>query len=156
VTASGDAQRDRRPEASLPVDACYHCGRLPDADGDHSCPCPKRDGECPEHDPITTFAEYQRRYTPEAYQRARIEALTPEQAVRYMLRSTIRQIGDDIFAERMGEQHKAFCGIKSLAFGDGCRHGWANCPKFLASLTPDQRAQIEAMSDPEWTHDPTH
>ena len=28
---------------------CAHCGRLPDADGDHSCPCPYSDAECPDH-----------------------------------------------------------------------------------------------------------
>lgn len=28
---------------------CRHCGRLPDEDGDHSCPCPYRDEECPDH-----------------------------------------------------------------------------------------------------------
>lgn len=28
---------------------CWHCGSPPDADGDHSCPCPYRDEECPDH-----------------------------------------------------------------------------------------------------------
>lgn len=28
---------------------CHHCGSPPDADGDHSCPCPYRDEECPDH-----------------------------------------------------------------------------------------------------------
>lgn len=28
---------------------CIHCGRLADEDGDHTCPCPNRDGECPDH-----------------------------------------------------------------------------------------------------------
>lgn len=29
--------------------ACHHCGSGPDADGDHSCPCPNSDTECLEH-----------------------------------------------------------------------------------------------------------
>lgn len=29
---------------------CRHCGRAPDADGDHTCPCPHPDGLCPDHD----------------------------------------------------------------------------------------------------------
>jgi len=28
---------------------CRHCGKPPDADGDHSCPCPYRDDDCPDH-----------------------------------------------------------------------------------------------------------
>jgi hypothetical protein len=28
---------------------CHHCGSLPDSDGDHSCPCPYTDDECPLH-----------------------------------------------------------------------------------------------------------
>lgn len=28
---------------------CPHCGSPPDEDGDHSCPCPYRDEECPDH-----------------------------------------------------------------------------------------------------------
>jgi hypothetical protein len=28
---------------------CHHCGLPPEADGDHSCPCPNRDEECPDH-----------------------------------------------------------------------------------------------------------
>jgi hypothetical protein len=28
---------------------CHHCGSPPDADGDHSCPCPHRDEDCPDH-----------------------------------------------------------------------------------------------------------
>jgi len=28
---------------------CRHCGKLPEADGDHSCPCPKSDEDCTEH-----------------------------------------------------------------------------------------------------------
>ena len=28
---------------------CRHCGKPPEADGDHSCPCPYRDDECPDH-----------------------------------------------------------------------------------------------------------
>jgi len=31
-------------------DSCRHCGKPPEADGDHSCPCPNPDGLCPEHD----------------------------------------------------------------------------------------------------------
>lgn len=27
-------------------EACIHCGAHDDPDGDHSCPCPSRDGEC--------------------------------------------------------------------------------------------------------------
>lgn len=30
--------------------ACRHCGRTPEEDGDHTCPCPHPDGLCPEHD----------------------------------------------------------------------------------------------------------
>ena len=28
------------------ADLCFHCGALPDADGDHTCPCPLSDAEC--------------------------------------------------------------------------------------------------------------
>jgi hypothetical protein len=28
---------------------CHHCGRLPEADGDHSCTCPHPDETCPDH-----------------------------------------------------------------------------------------------------------
>lgn len=28
---------------------CKHCGAGPDADGDHSCPCPHTDADCPDH-----------------------------------------------------------------------------------------------------------
>lgn len=28
---------------------CRHCGALAEEDGDHSCPCPYRDEECPDH-----------------------------------------------------------------------------------------------------------
>lgn len=28
---------------------CNHCGALPESDGDHSCPCPFPDHECPDH-----------------------------------------------------------------------------------------------------------
>ena len=31
------------------ANVCRHCGSLPEADGDHSCPCPYRDDECPDH-----------------------------------------------------------------------------------------------------------
>jgi hypothetical protein len=30
---------------------CSHCGKLPEADGDHSCTCPNRDSNCLEHPP---------------------------------------------------------------------------------------------------------
>lgn len=30
-------------------EVCHHCGRGPDADGDHSCTCPLSDSECLEH-----------------------------------------------------------------------------------------------------------
>jgi len=36
------------------VTRCHHCGKLPDADGDHSCPCPYPDDECPDHWMIQT------------------------------------------------------------------------------------------------------
>jgi len=29
--------------------ACRHCGSPPESDGDHSCPCPYRDDDCPDH-----------------------------------------------------------------------------------------------------------
>ena len=37
---------------------CYPCGRWPDDDGDHSCPCPLADGDCTEHvlHPVTSLA----------------------------------------------------------------------------------------------------
>lgn len=28
---------------------CHHCGKGPDADGDHSCPCPLSNSACLEH-----------------------------------------------------------------------------------------------------------
>jgi hypothetical protein len=28
---------------------CRHCGKAPEADGDHSCPCPYTDAECKIH-----------------------------------------------------------------------------------------------------------
>lgn len=42
-----------RIEAVLAA-SCHHCGRLPDDDGDHTCPCPRSDSECLEHtaDPV--------------------------------------------------------------------------------------------------------
>lgn len=40
-------------------DACIHCGAHPEADGDHSCPCPARDGECDHAGPW-----YHRPYAP--------------------------------------------------------------------------------------------
>lgn len=37
---------------------CRHCGKPPEDDGDHSCPCPYRDDDCPDHplivSPITS------------------------------------------------------------------------------------------------------
>lgn len=39
---------DQPPTVTV-TEACRHCGRLPDADGDHSCPCPYPDHECPDH-----------------------------------------------------------------------------------------------------------
>lgn len=32
---------------------CRHCGQGPEVDGDHSCPCPYPDADCPDH-PATT------------------------------------------------------------------------------------------------------
>lgn len=32
---------------------CRHCGALPEADGDHSCPCPHSDQNCPDHPVVT-------------------------------------------------------------------------------------------------------
>jgi hypothetical protein len=29
--------------------ACNHCDKTPERDGDHTCPCPHRDEECPDH-----------------------------------------------------------------------------------------------------------
>lgn len=34
---------------ALNLDRCRHCGKPPEADGDHSCPCPHRDDDCPDH-----------------------------------------------------------------------------------------------------------
>lgn len=76
------------------VNACWHCGAMPDPDGDHSCPCPNRDGECPEHDTVSTFAEYLRRYQPERYERERREALTPEEAMREDIRAIAATLGN--------------------------------------------------------------
>lgn len=42
--------RERMEFVRRQQQACRHCGSLPDDDGDHSCPCPYRDGECPDHD----------------------------------------------------------------------------------------------------------
>lgn len=28
---------------------CHHCAKAPELDGDHSCPCPYTDAECPNH-----------------------------------------------------------------------------------------------------------
>lgn len=30
-------------------DRCKHCGKRPEADGDHNCPCPYSDADCPNH-----------------------------------------------------------------------------------------------------------
>lgn len=57
------SQRDRA-EALLTAVArvlsasCHHCGRMPDSDGDHSCPCPSSDSECLEHtaDPVVSLS----------------------------------------------------------------------------------------------------
>lgn len=39
---------------SVQADTCRHCGKLPEADGDHSCPCPYRDDDCPDHPLVTS------------------------------------------------------------------------------------------------------
>lgn len=39
----------RVPGAGCARTACRHCGKQPDADGDHSCPCPYTDADCPDH-----------------------------------------------------------------------------------------------------------
>lgn len=56
VAARVAAERDRllgKVEA-LMSESCHHCGRPPDDDGDHTCPCPLTDSECFEHtaDPV--------------------------------------------------------------------------------------------------------
>ena len=37
---SHNAEKDAR---------CRHCGKPPEADGDHTCPCPNPDDFCPDH-----------------------------------------------------------------------------------------------------------
>lgn len=32
-----------------PIEGCRHCGQTSDPDGDHSCPCPHSDEDCPDH-----------------------------------------------------------------------------------------------------------
>lgn len=39
----------RRATETAVLDGCRHCGALPDADGDHTCPCPNPDDDCPTH-----------------------------------------------------------------------------------------------------------
>lgn len=39
----------RAAAKAVSEDACRHCGALPEADGDHSCPCPYSDQECADH-----------------------------------------------------------------------------------------------------------
>lgn len=36
-------------EPPAPIVFCRHCGKPPEADGDHSCPCPYTDDECKDH-----------------------------------------------------------------------------------------------------------
>lgn len=40
----------------LLADSCHHCGRMPDADNDHTCLCPVNDSECLTHsaDPVVS------------------------------------------------------------------------------------------------------
>lgn len=51
--AGGDAALRARVEAVL-TDSCHHCGRMPEADGDHTCLCPMPNSECLLHtvDPV--------------------------------------------------------------------------------------------------------
>lgn len=56
---SASAVREREKAARYYAEAvaldpsrCHHCGSGPDPDGDHSCPCPHRDEDCPDH-PLT-------------------------------------------------------------------------------------------------------
>lgn len=138
----------RQVAYALPVDACYHCGRRDEPDGDHTCLCPKRDGECPEHDPIYTFEEYQRRYLPSAYETARLSALTPEQAVRYAVRQAIQDISDDLLADDMAARHRAVHEV-ARGFGPpGCRRGWGTCPDLRATLTEAQLRAVDAFGQP--------
>lgn len=41
--------RKLRADNGWPSMLCAHCGAPPEADGDHSCPCPHRDEDCPDH-----------------------------------------------------------------------------------------------------------
>jgi hypothetical protein len=40
---------DARAYRAYALLACHHCGKTPDADGDHTCPCPFHDNDCKEH-----------------------------------------------------------------------------------------------------------
>jgi hypothetical protein len=44
-----EAHQSERTDTAEAGDACHHCGRLPEADGDHTCTCPFTDSECLEH-----------------------------------------------------------------------------------------------------------
>lgn len=44
-----DAVRALEDQGRAPL--CRHCGKPPEADGDHPCPCPYRDDNCPDHPP---------------------------------------------------------------------------------------------------------
>lgn len=48
-----EAVRDALAKAAARLVACRHCGKYPEADGDHSCPCPHTDAECPDHPVVT-------------------------------------------------------------------------------------------------------
>lgn len=39
-------------------DICRHCGSGADPDGDHTCPCPYRDEDCPTHTGPRTYRPY--------------------------------------------------------------------------------------------------
>lgn len=43
------APRDQTEDGLTDDQHCYHCGKPPEADGDHTCPCPFSDTECLEH-----------------------------------------------------------------------------------------------------------
>lgn len=49
ATASIQAEYARGIMRIIGVAVCHHCGALPDADGDHSCPCPNSDEDCTDH-----------------------------------------------------------------------------------------------------------
>jgi hypothetical protein len=47
-----DRVHEMRPDLivlSIRPDLCRHCGKPPEADGDHNCPCPNPDDFCPDH-----------------------------------------------------------------------------------------------------------